>query len=83
MTRLYVILAIFPTNDADTVAVCADKEGAIASWRKYLTDSSGEPNGDELDWLNRNAQYLRDHGKSERQDSGVFYRLNPMSAVAP
>ena len=79
MDRLYVVLAIFPYNDADTIAVCESKEAAVAAWRAYMCHYDNEPNGDELAWLNANAQYLRDHGKTERQDSGTFYRINPMS----
>lgn len=78
--RLYVIIAIHPYNDADTVAVSATKEGALAVWASYMRNGETKVSDVEEEWLSNNATYLADFGKSERQDSGTFYRLNPMIA---
>lgn len=77
--RLYVIIAIFTHNEAVTVSVGRTKEDALKAWRKYMTyDESNLLAADKQRWVNDNECYLREFGKSERQDNGTFYRLNPM-----
>lgn len=77
MQHLFVVIAIFPHNDADTVSVGLTKEAALAGWLDYMTAAGGDPNDP---WLVANATNLELHGRTEYQDSKVFYRLNPMKA---
>jgi hypothetical protein len=78
MSKLSVIIAIFPHGDADTVAVCATKEGAISAWKAYMRNGEERQSDKDEAWLEANGEYLATVGKTERQDSGVFYRLNPI-----
>lgn len=78
--RLYVIIAIHSWNDAETVSVAVTKEAALAVWRTYMRNGEERQSDEDEAWLDANAKYLSDFGKSERQDSGTFYRLNPMIA---
>ena len=85
MRKLSVILAIFPFGDADTIAVAEMKETALESWRDYMLNGEtfaglATSYPDQAKWLVDNENNLRLYGKTERQDSGVFYRLNTMVA---
>ena len=75
--KLSVINAIFPHGDADCVTVADTKESAVAVWRKYMNNGDVETDKDKM-WLDEQANNLLTVGITDKQDSGVFYRLNPM-----
>lgn len=79
--KLFVILAIFPYNEADTVTVSFSKKDAVKSWCNFMRNGETRLSDREETWLAENATYLSTVRKTERQDSGVFYRLNPMSVI--
>lgn len=74
---LYVILAIFPHNDAQALAASTDRGQCLESWKTYMLNGEDFDNmpDHERQWLVKACVDLLQHGITDKQDSKVFYRM--------
>ena len=74
---IYVIIAIFSHADAQVVTANTDRGTAVNTWQDYMLN--GNRFDDLLDherqWLFKARVDMLQHGKTDKQDSGTFYRM--------
>lgn len=75
---IYVIITIFPHGDAQVATASNKQQECIDDWIDYITHGEPLENASDNDraWLVKACVDLLQYGITDKQDSGVFYRMH-------